>query len=167
MKWIKTNIKIIGTVFLLFHFGLTILYTLPGKPLGPFKALANFYMRPFFDQGWSLFAPVPKYNYLLAVKTEQKQSWSFPFEERIEMFRTNPLSPQGKLVLLYSNSLGLLSAQWDKNTKFQSFPLNSGAGVAIRKLLGPIYNVSGQAVEILVIETEPINQSVHRVIRYN
>jgi Family of unknown function (DUF5819) len=57
--WVR-GAAILLALVLSFHFAATALWVSPAAPLG--KALApvlNPYMQPFFQQGWSLFAPNP------------------------------------------------------------------------------------------------------------
>ncbi len=57
--WVRGAAVVVGLV-LSFHFAATALWVAPAGPL--YHALApvlNPYMKPFFQQGWSLFAPNP------------------------------------------------------------------------------------------------------------
>ena len=57
--WVRGAAGVIALV-LSFHFAATALWVSPAAPL--YDALApvlNPYMQPFFQQGWSLFAPNP------------------------------------------------------------------------------------------------------------
>ena len=54
---------------IIIHFSIIILSINPVFKLPPkAQIFAMFYFYPFFDQGWNLFAPVPKSNYHLFVK---------------------------------------------------------------------------------------------------
>lgn len=69
---------VVFTGFLLVHFTLTLVYTLPDVyPLFVLKGTANVYMRPLFHQGWELFAPnVPQQQFALEYRFADGSEWS-------------------------------------------------------------------------------------------
>lgn len=66
--------------FLLVHFTFTLVHTLPDKvPTYLLRGVARAYMKPFFHQGWALFAPdVPQQQFDLDYRYKEKASaeWS-------------------------------------------------------------------------------------------
>jgi len=66
---IKISLSVLALLFLCFHFLMVIALVNPVKKIeGKGYYYALFYVYPFFDQGWNLFAPAPRSNYHLYVK---------------------------------------------------------------------------------------------------
>lgn len=75
MRWLNyvELIKIIISVILIIHFGLTIIYVMPLNPvkIRTTKFLQQTYFKSFFAQNWSFFAPNPaSQSYVLLLKPQ-------------------------------------------------------------------------------------------------
>lgn len=104
--------KIILSVCVLFsivvHFVLVFAFINPVKRAeGRFHYYAMFYLYPFFDQGWNLFAPVPHSNYHLYVKYKQgSEIKQFDLVDHIQNHHaSNRLGGYETLSLALSNSI--------------------------------------------------------------
>jgi hypothetical protein len=65
---LKTIFSFLVLIAIAVHFSIILLYTNPVFELkGKAKFYTQWYVYPFFDQGWKLFAPVPVNNYHLYV----------------------------------------------------------------------------------------------------
>lgn len=68
-KNLKTIFSFLILIAIVVHFSIVLVYTNPVFELkGKTKFYTQWYVYPFFDQGWKLFAPVPTTNYHLFVK---------------------------------------------------------------------------------------------------
>lgn len=69
----KKRAQWLALFFLLFHFGLILVYTLPNRWFGmQSKSYAATYVRPFFNQRWNLFAPeIPSEHYTFHVRNKE------------------------------------------------------------------------------------------------
>lgn len=72
MQKAKTIFGVFILLFIVLHFFLIVSFINPVKRAeGRMHYYAMFYLYPFFDQGWNLFAPVPHSNYHLYVKYKE------------------------------------------------------------------------------------------------
>ncbi|MAR65998.1 MAG: hypothetical protein CL833_01980 [Crocinitomicaceae bacterium] len=74
----KSYVKgLLIVTFLLFHFSMTYFYVAPEEFNSVvLKNVSGNYMKPFFHQGWSLFAPeLPEYNVSIAYRQSQDRQW--------------------------------------------------------------------------------------------
>jgi len=105
-------------LFLLFHFTLLFIYAMP-KHSEKTRVMywAQYYAYPFFEQSWSLFAPVPEENYTLIVEYDnlgiQKQDLTF---EILERYRNAGFKGNESICLSFYNSIHM----FEKNTRLQN-----------------------------------------------
>ena len=68
----KKRAQWMALLFLVFHFSLILIYTLPNAWFGmTSKSYAASYVRPFFNQRWNLFAPeIPSEHYTFHVRNK-------------------------------------------------------------------------------------------------
>ena len=100
-------------LFLVVHVSFTLLYVLPKNMVAPaVKAGVGRYINPLFDQGWALFAPVPRVNKKVYVSylqsNKQWSKWQDPFQSYLNKHQSNRFTANGKIVLLVSSTLHYL-----------------------------------------------------------
>ena len=81
-------------LFFVFHFGLTLIYTLPKDYFPPkLRELVAGYMYPSFYQGWSLFAPdVPGWHSSIQYRYYRGGAWSdWTSTEAIPEYSNHPV----------------------------------------------------------------------------
>lgn len=67
---------ICALAFLLFHFLMIFIYVAPVNITGErLKNYTSYYMRPYFNQQWSLFAPAPVVEHEISIKIGEEQKW--------------------------------------------------------------------------------------------
>ena len=71
------SLAVVGLLFLVVHFAMTSLYTMPAIPATPaMSSAARSYMWPAFHQGWHLFAPgVPGFQNKLYYRVPSDGEW--------------------------------------------------------------------------------------------
>jgi hypothetical protein len=121
MKTFRACTGIVLVLFFLFHIFCTLFYTLPDNfvPQSAYE-YSKKYMTPLFDQGWSLFAPVPEVNKKVYVRYCNKDNWSEwqePFDPYLQAYQKNRISVSGKIVLAMNSTLHYLYAENKENFK--------------------------------------------------
>ena len=109
-----------GIIFLVVHFLLITVYCLKEENKKKIHFYSQFYVYPFFHQGWQLFAPAPDVNYALFFSVEKpgKQHTIDVLDKVIETHRQNRLAGYGPLLIALVNSIHF----FEKNTKAQNLP---------------------------------------------
>src|SRR4051812_8396112 len=93
--------------FLLLHFSMVWLYVNPFQAEKDRSFWGQFYCTPFFNQGWTMFVPVPKNNYMIFLDytlNGKKQSAEI-FQSLVTKHRTNRLAGYEPLVVAFTNSI--------------------------------------------------------------
>lgn len=112
MKIFKISVITALGLFLIIHTSLTLLYVLP-ENLTPstLKEKSKSYIAPLFDQGWSLFAPVPEVNkkvYVSYFKNNKWSGWETPFDKYLYAHQSSRISANAKIILSVSSTLHYL-----------------------------------------------------------
>ena len=107
--WVRGAAVVLALV-LSFHFAATALWVSPAVPL--YDALApvlNPYMQPFFQQGWSIFAPNPDqgdYTFLLRARWTDRSTRQLRTSDWVDVTRRewngilhNPLHPRSDMYI--------------------------------------------------------------------
>ena len=103
----RIYILIFVLILFLHHLGVTFLYLLPSNPMSSFySGYAKKYMKLFFSQGWSLFAPEPplsslKLLYRCKHSNQEWGEWKNPLDEAIKTHQRNRFTFYGKLLFIY------------------------------------------------------------------
>lgn len=129
------------------HFLAVLAYASPDVLTGKFKNYVFPYMYPYFHQSWSLFVPVPKENFNVYVKHDDKD-WEDVFQTVITKHHTNRLAGNENLMLAFSSSLRYYVSSVDSQN---AILIDDGSNinfVVLKKIIKQYYTIKEKAVPV-------------------
>jgi hypothetical protein len=104
---LRIGILAIVLGFLCLHFLMVWLHINPFRPQGTVSYWGEWYCSPFFSQGWTLFTPVPRNNYMIFVEYEKegKKIRREIFQSLVQKHRTNRFAGLEPFVVAFVNSI--------------------------------------------------------------
>lgn len=104
---VRIGILVAVLGILLLHFTMVWLFVNPFQSEPHKNFWGQWYCSPFFSQGWNLFVPVPRNNYMIFVeyKTGGQIVKREIFRSLVETHRANRLGGNEGLVIAFTNSI--------------------------------------------------------------